>query len=286
MSKIAITTDSTAYIPKNMLKNLPIFSIPLHVVWGDESYNDGIDITSEEFYKRLKTEKEMPKTSQITPEEFKAFYQNLINDGYDKILGIHLSTKFTKTLDSAIQAAANFPNATIELIDSMTGAMAMGFHVLTAAKAAVMGATIDECKKLAEKARNYTNIYFIPGSLECLHRGGRIGGAAAFFGSVLQIKPILVTNNGYIDAFERIRTMKKAVDRLIEVVEKAVGNQSPIRLAALYSDIPELAEELLEKTIEKLGVDRVTEAFITGISPVLGTHIGPGSVGMAYMAGM
>jgi len=286
MEKIAITTDSTAYIPEHLKEDLPIYTIPLHVVWNNESYRDGIDIKPKDFYPRLKTEDEIPKTSQITPEEFSNFYQNLIDKGFKKIIGVHLSTKFTKTLDSAINAAKKFPDIRFELVDSMTGAMAMGFQVLAAAKGAVKGATLDECKNLVLKARDCTNTYFIPGTLEFLHRGGRIGGAAAFFGSMLQIKPILVTRNGYIDAFERVRTMKKAVNRVVEVIEKSIAEETPIRIAALYSDIPELAEDILDRVVNKLGTDKVTDAFITGISPVLGTHIGPGSVGIAYMAGM
>ncbi len=158
----------------------------------------------------------------------------------------------------------------------------MAFMVLHAAQAAVNGASLTECTEIAENVRKHSNIYFVPGSLEFLYRGGRIGGAATFLGSVLQIKPILKTREGIIDAAEKVRTFGRAMQRVIELVGQEVGDSKYIEIAGLYADIPELAEKLVENAREYLGVDRVVNAFVTTISPVLGTYIGTGSVGLAF----
>lgn len=285
MEKIAVVTDSTAYIPEQMKKGLPIFTIPLHVNLGGKTYDDGVDLQPQEFYERIKTEKEIPQTSQATPSEIFNFYKNLLEQGY-KIISIHLSEKLSSTLDAAKIAKKELSSAKIELVDSQTAAAALAFHVVEAAKAVVAGASLGEVKALAENMRQHTHIYFIPGSLEFLQRGGRIGGAAAFLGSILQIKPLLENHDGIIDAVEKVRTMSRAMSRLIDLVEKKVGDSSDIHLAGLYADIPEMADQIVTLAIERLGIERIKDSFITTISPVLGTHIGPGSVGLAYMYGV
>ena len=285
MEKIAVVTDSTAYIPEQMKKGLPIFTIPLHVNLGGKTYDDGVDLQPQEFYERIKTENEIPQTSQATPGEFFNFYKNLLEMGY-KIISIHLSEKLSSTLDSAKIAKKELSSEKIELVDSQTGAAALAFHVVETAKAVVAGASLGEVKALAENMRQHTHIYFIPGSLEFLRRGGRIGGAAAFLGSILQIKPLLENHDGIIDAVEKVRTLSRAMSRLIDLVEKKVGDSSDIHLAGLYADIPEMADQIVTLAIERLGVERIKDSFITTISPVLGTHIGPGSVGLAYMYGV
>ncbi|MEN6480627.1 MAG: DegV family protein [Anaerolineaceae bacterium] len=285
MEKIAVVTDSTAYIPEQVKKGLPIFTIPLHVNLGGKTYDDGVDLQPQEFYERIKTEKEIPQTSQATPSEIFNFYKNLLEQGY-KIISIHLSEKLSSTLDAAKIAKKELSSAKIELVDSQTAAAALAFHVVEAAKAVVAGASLGEVKALAENMRQHTHIYFIPGSLEFLQRGGRIGGAAAFLGSILQIKPLLENHDGIIDAVEKVRTMSRAMSRLIDLVEKKVGDSSDIHLAGLYADIPEMADQIVTLAIERLGIERIKDSFITTISPVLGTHIGPGSVGLAYMYGV
>lgn len=285
MEKIAVVTDSTAYIPEQMKKGLPIFTLPLHVNLGEKTYDDGVDLQPQEFYDRIKTESEIPKTSQVTTGEVINVYKKLLEQGY-KIISIHISEKLSGTLNAAKIAKNELSSEKIELVDSQTGAAALAFHVVEAAKAVVAGASLGEVKDLAENMRQHTHIYFIPGSLEFLRRGGRIGGAAAFLGSILQIKPLLENHDGIIDAVEKVRTMSRAMSRLIDLVEEKVGDSSDIHLAGLYADIPEMADQIVTMAIERLGVERIKDSFITTISPVLGTHIGPGSVGLAYMYGV
>lgn len=283
MSKIALVTDSTANIPPELAKQYPIEVVPLQVIWGSESLRDGIDITPQEFYTRLKNSKVMPSTSQPSPAAFKEVYDRLLNEGYE-ILSVNIASKLSGTVDSAVQAKNMLPGRPIEVVDSDTTAMALGYQVLLAARAAAEGASLSECKALVEKTTPHVGALFAVSTLEFLHRGGRIGGAAAFLGTTLGLKPILELRAGHIEAVERIRTMSKAVDRLLDLMEDKIG-RSTVRLSSLHADAPEQADILMEKLQKRFG-SQIAEIVKSEISPVLGTHAGPGTVGIAYLIGM
>lgn len=286
MNKVMIVTDSTANIPPELLNGNPVVSAPLQVIWGNEIFRDGIDIQPKEFYERLQVDTVMPSTSQVTPEEFKKLYSRLIQEGYD-ILSIHISGKLSGTLDSAIQAMKTFPNAKIELFDSNSTSMAMGFQVLSASRMAKAGGSLEECKTVAAQAAKNSGVFFVVNTLEFLHRGGRIGGAQAFLGTMLNLKPILELRDGRIEAVERVRTQAKAIDRLLDLVEgKIKDTKGPIRLCAVHANAPDEAARLLERAVKKFPTAVVSEAVISSISPVLGTHAGPGALGLVYMTGM
>jgi DegV family protein with EDD domain len=286
MTKVMIVTDSTSNIPVGLLNGNPVKTIPLQVIWNSEIFRDGVDIQPEEFYKRLASDKYMPSTSQATPEEFKQLYSELLNQGYE-ILSIHISSKLSGTLDSAIQAKRAFPGANIELVDSLSTSMAMGFQVMSAARMAEMGATLAECKAVALEGIKHTGVYFAVNTLEFLHRGGRIGGAAAFMGHLLNLKPLLELRDGRIEAVEKVRTLSKTIDRLLDLVESKVDKKrGPVRLCAIHANSPTDAEELLDRAVKRMTTSLVSDAVITTISPVLGTHTGPGALGLAYMSEM
>jgi DegV family protein with EDD domain len=285
MSKVAVVTDSTVNIPADIAKHYPIFVVPLQVIWGDDTFRDSIDITPSEFYTRLKGAKVMPTTSQPSPALFIELYRKLLDQGYD-ILSVHISSKLSGTLDSATQARDHFPGSAIELVDSMSTSMAVGFPVLTAVRAAAQGATLYECKTLAEQGCDNSGILFAVSTLEFLHRGGRIGGAAAFLGTALNLKPVLELRSGRIEAIERVRTMGKAIDRLLDLFEERVNHRFPVRIASLHANAPEEARMLLDRACERFSKSDISEVTLTEISPVLGTHAGPGTIGLAYMVGM
>lgn len=285
MSKIAIVTDSTANIPQSIMSDYPISVVPLQVIWNGDVYRDSVDITPSEFYTRLYNAKVMPTTSQATPEDLKKVYAGLLEQDYE-ILSLHISSKLSGTLDSAIQAKAAFPGAPIELVDTLSTAMALGFEVLAAAQAAKQGATLQECKTLVENAKARTGVFFVVSTLEFLHRGGRIGGASAFLGTALNLKPILTLRDGKIEAIERVRTMSKALDRLLDLVEKEIGDRRPIRISSLHAMAPKEADMLLERFRQRFSLSDVDIAIPSEVSPVIGTHTGPGTVGLAYMVGM
>ncbi len=286
MSKVMVVTDSTANLTPALLDGNPILVMPLQLIWGHRIYRDGIDISPKDFYVDLEKATIMPTTSQTTPEEFKRAYAELIEKGYD-ILSIHISSKLSGTLDSAIQAKRAFPNARIELVDSLSTSMAMGFQVMAAARLAANGGTLQECQAVAEKAKEQTGVYFAVNTLEYLRRGGRIGGAAAFLGTALKLKPLLELRDGQIEAVERVRTLSKTLDRLLDLVEaKVAQSEGPVRLCAIHGNSLDEANQLLDKAVNRFGSTLVAESLIADISPVIGTHAGPGALGLAWMIGM
>jgi DegV family protein with EDD domain len=284
MGKVAIITDSTSYIPKDYLARYKISMAPLVLIWGHEALEDGIDIQPDEFYRRLATAKTMPTTSQVAIPTFEKAYTDLLEQGYD-VLGIFISSKLSGTIQSAIQAREMLTRGKekVEIVDSLSTSMAMGFQILTVSRAAADGASLNECRLLAEKARQYTGLYFVVDTLEFLHRGGRIGGAQRFLGTALNLKPLLALQDGKVEPIERIRTKGKAQERLVELVAEQCTGKAPIRLAALHANAYADAQAVMDSACEKLNV---TEKVVTELSPVVGTHAGPGTIGLAYMAGM
>lgn len=282
MSKIAIVTDSTCSLPNEFVEKYKITVAPQVLIWGEETFEDGVNIQPEEFYTRLKTTKIMPSTSQATIGTFHKIFTALIEKDY-QILAILVSSLISGTVASAVQAKDMLPEATIEIVDSLSISMAMGFHVLSAARAIEQGANLAECKALAEKAREHSGVVFAVDTLEFLHRGGRIGGGTRFLGTALNIKPILEFKDGRIEAVERVRTRGKRLERLLELSENRIAGRSPIRIAALHADSPEDANWLLQEARKRFNP---SEAVFTEVSPVVGTHAGPGTVGLAFMAGM
>lgn len=284
MSKVAIVTDSTAYIPADLIKQYNLGVAPLELIWGDETFRDGVDIQPEEFYARLKTAKVMPTTSQATIPVMLEKFTQLVDAGYE-VLGIFISSRLSGTVSSATQAIEMMKTGKekIAVVDSLTTAMAMGFQVLAAARAANDGATLADCRKVAENARAHTGVYFAVDTLEFLHRGGRINSAARFLGSALNLKPILAVLDGKVEAIDRVRTKAKALDRVVELVAEKVDGNKPLRLATLHVNAKDEAGDLLDRAAALLGA---SEKILTDVSPVIGTHAGPGTVGLAYMAGM
>lgn len=284
MGKVAIVTDSSAYIPKDFVKNLNIKVVPLVVIWGNETLEDDVDITPEQFYNRLKSAKEMPTTSQVSVPNMHKAFSGLVEQGYD-VLGIFLSSKLSGTMQSAIQGRDELSTGKekITLVDSLTTAMAMGFHVMAAAKAAAQGASVGECKKIAEDAQKTSGVYFVVDTLEFLHRGGRIGGARRFLGSALNIKPILTVGEGKVEAAGSVRTKAKAVNHLIELVHEQCKGKSNVHLATLHANAEAEAKEILKTAGQGLNV---VESVLSEVSPAIGTHTGPGTVGLAYLHSM
>lgn len=280
MSKVAIVTDSTAYFPKDIVEKYNITVIPQVLIWGEETMKDGVDIQPTEFYTRLQTADVIPTTSQATVADFKAIFEKLIQDGYE-ILAVLLSDKLSGTINSYTQAIEFFPDAQIDLVNSESVAMALGFPVLEAARAAANGATMAECKAIAEDAKTRTGVVFAVDTLEFLHKGGRIGGASRFLGTALQLKPILEVREGRVEAIERVRTKKKAHKRLVELVMERTAGSSSVKLGTLHANALDEAKALLADAQEQLG--NVDEAILSELSPVVGTHAGPGTVGLAYM---
>src|SRR4030042_2298830 len=283
MTKIALVTDSTCSIPKDLVEKYEIIVAPQILIWGKESLEDGVDISPTEFYNRLVKDPVMPSTSQVTVSKFLEIYQRLL-DQDQQILTILVSTKLSGTVNSAVQAKSMLPaGAPIEIVDSNSVAMAMGFHLLTVARALKQGATLSECVALAQKALGQTGIFFAVDTLEFLHRGGRIGGATRFLGTLLNFKPILELRDGRVEAVERVRTRRKSLSRIVELVAEQVGSRKPVRLASLHANAPDDSQIVLD---EATAILNPIETYSSEVSPVVGANAGPGVVGLVYMAGM
>jgi DegV family protein with EDD domain len=280
MSKIALVTDSTAYIPAEFVKKYNITVTPQVLIWGEQTFQDGVDIMPDEFYSRLRGAKVLPTTSQVSIVTMQSAFQTLVDKGFD-VLGIFVSSKLSGTLQSAIQAKESMGSAgeKVTLVDSQSTAMAMGFQVLAVARANEKGATLKESIAIAENGHTHTGVFFAVDTLEFLHRGGRIGGAQRFIGSVLNMKPILTLKEGRVEGIERIRTKTKAHDRILELVAGQVKGKPNLRLATLHADAAEDAKVLLMRSAEQLNP---VESIFTEVSPVVGNHAGPGTVGLAF----
>ena len=284
MSKIAVVTDSTTYMPPELVKKHNISIAPQVLIWGNQTYKDGVEMQSEEFFTRLKTTKVMPTTSQVAVISFQEIFQDLVEKGYE-VLALLVSSKLSGTVQSAMQARDLMGSARVKVnvVDSQSVAMALGFQALAVARAIEAGASLKEAIALAEKSHEYTGVFFAVDTLEFLHRGGRIGGAQRFIGSALNLKPILAIQDGRVEGIERIRTKNKAQDRILELCIEKVNRRSPVRLATLHANAAEDAKALLARAEQALSP---IESIFTEVSPTVGTHAGPGTVGLAFMAGM
>lgn len=276
MPKIALLTDSTANLPVDLIKHHNISVIPLNIHWKDKSILDGIDITPTEFIQRLGQETELPTTSQPAAHQFLELY-NELGKSNEGILSILISSGISGTVDSATMAQAEFQGVPVEVVDSKLTSTGLALTVMAAARAIEGGKSLDEVKQIAQKIAGKTNMYFMVDSLYHLHRGGRIGGASWLLGSALNLKPILhLTREGKIDALERVRTRTKAIDRLAELVIQEAGD-APAHIGVLHADSPDVAETLKVKIEEKI---KPVELFVSDLSPVIATHVGPGTIGV------
>ena len=284
MSKIALVTDSTTYMPPELVRKYNISVAPQVLIWGDQTYKDGVDIESREFFTRLKTTKIMPSTSQVAVISFQEIFQDLVDKGFE-VLALLVSSKLSGTIQSAMQAKDLMSSARekVNVVDSQSVAMALGFQVLAVARAIEDGATLKDAIALAEKSYQHTGVFFAVDTLEFLHRGGRIGGAQRFLGTMLNMKPILAIQDGRVEGIDRIRTKTKAHDRVLELVTEKIAGRTPVRLATLHANASEDAKALLTRAEQAL---QPIESIFTEVSPTVGTHAGPGTVGLAFMAGL
>ncbi|MBI9042833.1 MAG: DegV family protein [Anaerolineaceae bacterium] len=283
MSKVIIVTDSTVGLDSESIQGYPIYIVPLQVIWGEHSYLDGVDITTQQFYERLVQDDLTPSTSQPSPADFINIYKRLLDSGH-QILSIHLTPELSGTMASALQARASFEDdAPIEVINSKTISAPLGFIVLEAAEAARKGCSLEECKAAAEKVIDKCGVFFAVSTLEFLQRGGRIGGAAALLGTALNLKPILEVKNERIEAVKKVRTITKAIGQLIDQVDLSANGKKVRKIAVLHANELQIAQELLVKACEYYNLNTNNGSYLTEVSPVIGTHVGPGTVGLAYL---
>ncbi len=280
MSNIAIVSDSSAYIPKDLVKKHNLTIIPLTVNWLGRTYRDGVDIEANDFYKQMAESKEMATTSQITTGAFLEVFKKLLDEGKD-VLYLGISKGLSATIDSAIAAKKELGDPENLIVwNTNLVSMALTLMVLEVARAAEKGASLQECFELAQDAYSRIGVYFTVNSLEYLHRGGRINSAKRLLGSILDLKPIMMIRDGKIELVESVRSQKKALSRMVELIEKDIAGCSPVRIGPFHA----LAyDEML--AMEAIAVEKLhpIEIIRSEVSPVIGSHVGPGTVSMAYI---
>lgn len=271
---IKLVTDSTAYIPKEQLELYDIKVLSLSVSFGDDIYKE-TDITNEFFYQKLDSFNDFPKSSQPSLEESLALYESILSQGHD-LIGVFISSEMSGTYQSAQMLHSDlqdkYPGRKIQFIDSRSNCMQMGLAVLEGAKTVESG--FDATIKRILHVIDHSRFVFIPDILEYLKKGGRIGTAQALLGSLLQLKPILTVTDGKTHALDKVRTRKKAIQTMIHQFEEDTKGRQVV--GAYVHHIH--CEEDAKKLSNQLG----GQYDIAAIGPVIGTHVGPGAIGIAY----
>ncbi len=267
---VKIVTDSIADLPPQVVQGLGITVVPLHVRFGTEVYRDGVDLTSEQFYDRLAHSEILPVTSVPSPGEFAEAYNKLAEET-DEILVITVSSKLSGTHEVALQSIGLMKKkCRVEVIDSQQAVMAQGFIAITAARAAQAGASFDKVLNIAHRNISRVDFHAAFDTLEYLRRGGRIGKAQAFLGSMLKVNPIITLKDGVVEPAGRTRSRAKAIDHLYNF---AMGYSNIEELAIEYATALDEAEMLVERLGSKFPKERI---YQSRASPVIGTHTGPG----------
>ncbi len=271
---LRIVTDSTADLPAEVVQEYGITVVPLSVLFGDEELLEGVDITSDEFFVRLVRESAVPTTSQPPPQRFRDAYESLVSEGADEILSIHVSGSLSGTLEAARRGAAGLDRVRIRHVDSRFTSLGLGLGVITAARAAQEGRPLDEVVELVEDQFQRTSLYFVVDTMEYLRRGGRMGRAAETFGSLLRIKPLLAIQGGELVAVARVRTKSRAIEEML----RRVAELRPILYAgAAHAATPQDLEYVTDR-LHGLAPD--APILTTSIGPTVGTHGGPGLIGV------
>lgn len=270
---VKVVTDSTADISPEQAKRMGVTIIPLSVLMGEETFRDGVDITPQEFYKRLPQLEKLPTTSQPSPGLFMKAYEDLTADG-SSVISIHISSKLSGTCENAKVAARNFPEGRVRVIDSNQVSAGIAFGVQTAVEMSQAGYDIDRIEAEVKSVFERVQVYATFDTLEYLKKGGRVGGMKAFMGSLLGIKPVVLIKDGEVQPLEQIRTRSKAIQRIAEIAKKQ-GKLD--RLAILHGDDLDGSTEIANILSS---VFPLKDMYISLIGPVVGTHAGPRCLGI------
>ncbi len=286
--KTAVVTDSTCDLPKEFFETREnLFMVPLKVIFGEDSYYDGVDISSLEFFDKLHTDSRHPSTSQPSMGEFLEKYREVSRD-YDRIISLHISGKLSGTIESATLATREAEDVKVEIVDSYSTTLGLGFLVKLALKLIDSGREIEEIVKILEETRNKIDVYFTVSDLTFLQKGGRIGRAQAFLGSILNFHPLLSLpgSEGEVVPLEKVRGRKRMKEKFSQIIKDKLAGEQAAWLAFLHGDVEERGQELKEDVLQLKEVKKTElEVSETIISPVLGCHAGPSVYGIAVLTG-
>jgi len=271
---IKIVTDSTADVPEELLERYDIRVVPINIQFGTETYQEGIEIDRPTFLRKL--EEVIPTSSQPSPGQLAEVYRPLAEDGHS-VISIHVTSKHSGTYQSAVLAKSMMPEAEIEVFDSLSISIGTGYQVIAAARAAEEGKGMGEIIQILEGIRSGMSLYFTPSTLKYLQRSGRVGKLSGALGALLSLKPVIKTEDGVLEAFQKVRTRGKSIDRLVELTAEAVGTTEPVKLAVIHAEVPAEAEELRRRLERAFNCD---EMIVVNLACSLTVHGGPGIMGI------
>jgi DegV family protein with EDD domain len=276
---VAIVTDSTASLPEELVASHGIAVVPLHVVLGGQQYSEGVDITAVELAAALRKFGTV-STSRPSPQAFLDAYEAAAAGGADSVVSVHISSDMSGTVGSATLAAGQSP-IPVEVVDSRSVGMALGYAALSAAVAAQQGKDAKTVAAIASTRARAATVIFYVDTLEHLRRGGRIGAASALLGSALAIKPLLALSDGHIDPIEKVRTAARALNRLEELALQASDSagDSGVDIAVHHLDSPTRASDLVDRL--RARVSSSTKVILVELGAVVGAHVGPGTIAVA-----
>ncbi|MDW0110802.1 DegV family protein [Sporosarcina aquimarina] len=277
--KIAVVTDSTSYLPEDLRKRLGIHVVPLAVTIDGKAYREEIDMTTNEFYDKVRGDGPLPKTSQPSVGEFAAKFKELKEAGAEGIVTIHLSSGISGTYTGAVQAGELESELDVRAFDSEISCYMQGYYAIRAAELAQTGASIDEIMTELDEMKQTMRAYFMVDDLSHLQRGGRLSSAQALIGGLLQVKPILHFVDKVIVPFEKIRTRKKAMKRIADLLADDTAKM-PLEASIIHGNCPEEADKWLAELSERLPE---VEFTISHFGPVIGTHLGEGAMGLGWV---
>ncbi|SDC11431.1 EDD domain protein, DegV family [Terribacillus halophilus] len=275
---IAVMTDSTAYLTPEQREAFDIYMIPLQVVFDDATYEEEVDITASEFYEKVKQGKSLPKTSQPVVGKVIELLEEL-SKTYDAVISVHLSSGISGTYQSMIAADDMVEGIDVHAYDSELSCMAQGYYALEAARMAKEGASVEQILTRLDEMKETMVAYFIVDDLSNLQRGGRLNGAQALIGSLLQVKPVLHFENKIIVPFEKIRTKKKAISRIKALFAEQASSGAKMKACFIHANRPEEADSLRQELAAEYPN---VEVDVSYFGPVIGTHLGEGAIGLAW----
>ena len=278
--RIAVVTDSTSDLPRELAEEHGIRIIPQVLIMGTQTWRDGVDIDPPAFYELLQTSSDFPASSQPSVADFREAFQELAENA-DGIAAILVSDELSGTINSARMAKESLPDVPIEIVDTRSVSAQLGFIALAAARAAAAGADLQTVVDTARAMIGHSSVYFVVDTLEYLHRGGRIGAASRLFGTALNLKPLLTVKEGIVQPVTKVRSRRKALAALLQLLDEELAGKKRIQMAVLHVAAPDEADQLAEQLAERY---QLAEMLRTECGPVVGTHAGPGTLGVAFYA--
>ncbi len=274
---VRVVTDSTADIPQDLVKELDISVVPLTVQFGDKSFQDGVDITPDQFFQWLTESSQLPTTSQPSPGAFLDVYRGLL-EAEHQVVSIHISDNLSGTLNSARQAKEQLGDVPLEIIDSRQAAISLGLVVIATARAAKDGASYEETQAVAKRVLGQVQLFALLDTLEYLRKGGRVGKVRGFIGTLLHVRPIITVIDGIVQSVISVRSRDQGIRYMLTLAEE----RAPLLQAAVFhSTTPDQADELAEQVRPLVSDGNV---IIGRVGPVIGTHVGPGTVGVVFQS--